>query len=82
MAQEIYLSPRKILNHLKDIERKISKSAYTIYLPSHARPGVSPNERLLTEARRMAEYAGLKGYHIDVKFAELDKNTGGNILDL
>ncbi len=80
MAQEIYLSPRKILNHLKDIERKIPKSAYTIYLPSHARPGVSPNERLLTEARRMAEYAGLRGYHIDVKFAELDKNTGGNIL--
>jgi hypothetical protein len=79
MAQEIYLSPRKILDHLKDIERNIPKRTFSIYKPSDWLTSANLEERLYLETTKMAEFAGLNGFQIDVKYEKLKENVGGNI---
>lgn len=79
MAQEIYLSPRKILDHLKDIERKIPKRTFSIYKPSDGLTSANLEERLSLETTKMAEFAGLNGFQVDVKYEKLEENVGGNI---
>lgn len=78
-AQDIYLSPREILNHLLVIEGKIPHRSFTLYRPSTSPQGAISTEQLVREAKLMTEFAGLDNYAVDVKYVQLDKGIGGNI---
>ena len=41
---------------------------------------VVSDDLLLSETKRMLEFAGLYGYDVDVKYSKLDDNVGGNII--
>lgn len=78
-VQDIYLSPRKILSHLRDIEKKVPRQSFTLYRTSISPSGVVTQEQLEHETLLMLEFAGLKGYKADVKYVALEKGVGGNI---
>ena len=76
-AQTINLTPRKILLHLLDIEKKIQRKDFRIYIPSKIQTPSVSNEILADEARKMMEFVGLYGYAIDVAYARTPEGTGG-----
>ena len=78
-AQDIYLSPRKIISYLRDIEKKIPRRTFNIYRPSVSPTGDITEEQLQKETLLMLDFVGLKGYKADVKYVPLEKGVGGNI---
>ena len=79
-AQDIYLTPRKILGYLCDIEKKIPYiGTFKLYHPSISPIGNITTEQLIQETTLMLEFVGLKGYKADVKYVSLEKGAGGNI---
>lgn len=78
-VQEIYLTPRKILGYLCDIERKIPHSKFSLYKPSVENVNTVSDELLYSETVRMAEFAGLKDYHVTVTYIQCKEGEGGNI---
>lgn len=77
-AQEIYLSPRKILNYLKDFENKFPQRKFKAYVSLMKGTSVT-EESLNDEARRMMDFVGLKGYEPVCKFCKTENGTGGCI---
>ena len=80
MAQERYLSPKEILSYLCDLESKLPKRDYKIYVESHRHDDdfgrVTPQE-MNDECQRMLDFAGLEGYKADARFVAIDVNTAG-----
>lgn len=80
MAQERYLSPKEILSYLCDLENKLPKRDYKIYVESHRHDDdfgrVTPQE-MNEECQRMLEFVGMGGYKADARFATLDAGTAG-----
>lgn len=79
VAQDIYLSPRNILNHLRDIEKKLPPKAYTLYSPSVSTVDVVPDELLRSETKRMIDFVGLNSFDAEVRYVKLEDGVGGNI---
>lgn len=75
-AQEIDLSPRKILSYLRDFENKLPHQEYKVYRSAIAKQPLS-NEILNDEVRRMMDFIGLKGYEPICKFCKTAEGTGG-----
>jgi len=78
-VQDIYLSPRKILSYLRDIEKKVPRKSFKLYRTSISPSGVVTDEQLQQETLLMLEFAGLEGYKADVRYVTLEKGVGGNI---
>ena len=80
MAQERYLSPQEILSYLCDLENKLPKRDYKIYVESHRHDDdlgrVTPQE-MNDECQRMLEFVGMGGYKADARFATLDAGIAG-----
>lgn len=80
MPQERYLSPKEILSHLCDLENKLPKRDYKIYMESHRHDDdfgrVTPQE-MNEECQRMLEFVGMGEYKADARFATLDAGTAG-----
>lgn len=80
MAQERYLSPKEILSYLCDLENKLPKRDYRIYIESHRHDDdfgrVTPQE-MNDECQRMLEHVGMGNYRADARFTALDANTAG-----
>lgn len=75
-AQEIDLSPRKILSYLRDFENRLPQKGYKAYVP--AMRGTSVTDELLNnEAHRMLDFVGLKGYEPVCKLCKTEEGTGG-----
>lgn len=75
-AQEIDLSPRKILNYLKDFEDKLPPREYHIYVSSLTETPIT-DTLLNSEARKMMEFVGLKGYEPICTFGKTEDGVGG-----
>lgn len=75
-AQEIDLSPRKILSYLRDFENKLPHRKYSVYHPSVANVPLT-DELLNNEARRMMDFVGLAGYEPVCRFCKTTEGTGG-----
>ena len=71
MAQEIYLSPRNIINHLRVIETKIPRNSFSLY-SSLISPLQVNEDVLAAETRQILAFAGLEGYQADVHIAKLE----------
>ena len=78
MAQEIYLSPRNIINHLRVIETKIPRNSFSLY-SSLISPLQVNEDVLAAETRQILAFAGLEGYQADVHIAKLEDGVGGYI---
>lgn len=77
MANEIYLSPRKILEHLCVLEEKVPRKFNTPYIPTGE---ILVGESALDlEAKKMLDYVGLGHYSPICRFTELEKGTAGCI---
>ncbi len=80
MAQERYLSPKEILSYLCDLENRLPKRNYRIYVESHRHDDdfgrVTPQE-MNEECQRMLEFVGMGDYKADARFVTLDANTAG-----
>ena len=77
MAQSIALSPRQILTHLLDVEKKAPRGEFKIYIPSKFQGGSITDDTLVNEARRMLEFAGLVGYNLDICYTTTAEGTAG-----
>jgi len=73
------LTPRQILMHLRDIERKAElHRGFQIYRPT-ALPDVMVSDlALVNEARKMLEFVGLTNYELDITYAKTAEGTGGD----
>ena len=77
MAADIYLSPRKILEHLCLLEEKIPRKSNEPYVPTgEILVGESALDK---EAAKMFAYVGLGQYIPKCKFAELQDGIAGCI---
>lgn len=79
MAQEIYISPQKILSYLKDFEEKLplpQKGYFKSTLKALPLTIIALNN----EVDKMAEFIGLVGFKANCKWAILPKGVGGQIL--
>ena len=77
MAADIYLSPRKILEHLCLLEEKIPRKSNEPYVPTGK---ILVGESALDkEAAKMFAYVGLGQYIPKCKFAELQDGIAGCI---
>ena len=72
------LTPRQILSHLLDIEKKAPRDKFRIFLPSAIVDSTNPDLILVEEARKMLEFVGLYGYDLDVTYAKTGEGTGGD----
>lgn len=77
MANEIYLSPRKILEHLCVLEDKIPRKFNTPYIPTGEI--LAGESALNLEAKKMLDYIGLGHYTPICKFTQLQEGTAGCI---
>ena len=78
MAQERYLSPKEILSYLCDLENKLPKRDFKIYVPSHNHTigEVTANE-LNNACQQMLDFVGMGGYKANARFAKLPDGTAG-----
>lgn len=80
MAQERYLSPKEILSYLCDLENKLPKRDYKIYVESHRHDDdfgrVTPQE-MNEECQHMLKFVGMGNYKADARFVTLDAGTAG-----
>lgn len=72
------LTPRQILLHLLDIEKKDPREEFRIFLPSTTVNCANPDLLLVEDARRMLEFVGLYDYDLDVVYAKTAEGTGGD----
>jgi len=79
--KKIYLSPRQILTHLLDIEKKVGRKEFKIYTPSKYNGGPISDGTLENEAKRMFEFAGIYNLEMDVSYGKTAEGTGGNCLN-
>ena len=79
MAQEIYISPKKILSYLKDFEEKLPLPQKAYFVSTFT---VTPLtiEALNYEVDKMAEFIGLVNFRANCKWTKLPKGVGGQIL--
>ena len=75
--KRIDLTPRQILSHLHDIEKKVPRSELRIYIPTAVNDATITNHDLVEESRKMMEFIGLFGYELDVTYAKTEEGTGG-----
>lgn len=76
-----HLSPKEILSYLCDLERKLPKREFKIYIPTHHVDNTEISaEELNAECQKMLVFAGLKNYLADAKFAVLDNSIAGNTI--
>lgn len=83
MAQERYLSPKEILGYLCDLEKKMPRHNFGIYLPEYHHYNASnyvPQEKMNNECQRMLEFAGMKGFSSDARYAKITADTAGNTI--
>jgi hypothetical protein len=73
------LTPRQILTHLLEIEKKASREEFRIYIPTEVIDAIVPDDKLKKEAQRMLEFVGLYDYDIDVSYAQTAYGTGGDV---
>lgn len=76
MAQDIYLSPRKILSYMCDLEAKLPKRSFITYNPSEIPKIVGDND-LNIAAQMMMRFVGLENYLPQCKFVETSDGVGG-----
>lgn len=72
------LTPRQILSHLIDIEKKVPRDNFRIFISSAITETIIPDHILVEEARKMLEFVGLAGYELDVTYAKTAEGTGGD----
>lgn len=76
------LTPRQILVHLRDIEKKAARDSFRIYIPTKvADTAIIDDSVLAEEARRMLEFVGLYGYELDVTYAKTGDGVGGDCMN-
>lgn len=78
-AQEIYLTPKKILSYLVDFEKRLPKREYKEYVPTIVTTSHITNEMLNKEARLMLDFVGLKSCTPDCRFCTTGTATAGSI---
>lgn len=78
-AQEIYITPKKILSYLKDFEEKLPIPQKEKY-ESTLRGKPLTIEALNNEVDSMAKFIGLTGFTANCQWAQLPKGVGGQIL--
>ena len=76
MAQDIYLSPRKILSYMSDLEAKLPKRRFAEYNPSEI-PEINGDSELNIAAQMMMKFVGLENYIPQCKFVETSDGVGG-----
>lgn len=79
-AQDIYVSPRKIINNLRLIEAKVPRQSFEIYKPSQTPSSEMTENAISKEAQIMFDFAGLTGYVVNVTYEQLPEGVGGQIL--
>ena len=72
------LTPRQILSHLHDIEKKVPREEFRIYIPTAVADTMVTDYILAEETRKMLEFVGLFGYELDVTYAKTAEGTGGD----
>ena len=72
------LTPRQILSHLHDIEKKVPREEFRIYIPTAVADDIVTDNTLAEEARKMLEFVGLFGYELDVTYAKTPEGAGGD----
>lgn len=72
------LTPRQILSHLHDIEKKVPREEFRIYIPTTIADAMVTDYSLVEETRKMLELVGLFGYELDVTYAKTAEGTGGD----
>ena len=75
--KRIDLTPRQILSHLHDIEKKVPRKEFRIYIPTDVNHAVVTDSELVEETRKMLEFIGLFGYKLDITYAKTAEGTGG-----
>ena len=78
-AQEIYLSPKKILSYLTDFEKRLPRKEYVEYTPRVITQACITDENLNLEARFMLDFLGMDSYTPECRFCQTAANTGGCI---
>ena len=78
-AQDVDLSPRKILSYLVDFEKKLPRRDYVEYSPSVIGASSITEDALNREARLMLDFVGLTSCVPECRFCEQDANVGGSI---
>ena len=78
-AQEIYLTPKKILSYLVDFERRLPRRKYKEYVPAEITSAHITDEMLNRETRMMLDFVGLESCTPDCHFSKTSANTAGNI---
>lgn len=76
MEKSIYLSPRKILSYLKDLESKIPVVNKSPYIASDSNQ-FQTNQDLEKEAKNILNYVGLEGCIPTCKFEKIEENVAG-----
>lgn len=76
MAQDIYLSPRKILSYMRDLESKLPRRRFAVYNPNEI-PEIKGNSELNTAAQMMMNFVGLENYVPQCNFSETGDGVGG-----
>lgn len=76
-AQEIYLSPKKILSYLTDFEKRLPRKEYVEYTPRVITHACITDENLNLEARFMLDFLGMDSYIPECRFCQTAANTGG-----
>lgn len=71
------LTPRQILSHLHDIEKKVMREEFRIYIPTAVADAMVTDYALAVETRKMLEFVGLFGYELDVTYAKTEEGTCG-----
>ncbi len=77
---QLFLTPKNILNNLKRIEQTIKSGELNVYKPSIIHK-ISPTDDkiLYAETRSMLDFVGLNNYDIDVKFGKTTDGVAGFI---
>lgn len=75
------LTPRQILSHLLDIEKKSPREHFRIFQPTVTTHAVVSDYFLAEEAGKMLEFVGLFGYELDVTYAKTAIGTGGDCVN-
>lgn len=76
MAQDIDLSPRKILSYMRDLEDKLPKRKYSDFDPSTI-SSINNDDELNAAARKMMDFVNLEKYVPQCTFCKTKENVGG-----
>lgn len=75
------LTPRQILSHLRDIEKKVPRKEFRIYIPTAVADGMVTDHTLVVETQKMLNFVGLLGYELDVNYAKVADGTAGDCVN-